>query len=195
MGVISEEKARLRTELQNALRTLSVSQRHQASSRIQKFLFDSHLWKSSQTIMLFSALPGEPRTIEILRQALQEDKICAYPKVHPATREMKLYSVRSPERLVRGNYGILEPDTDHAESVDISRVELICVPGLGFDPLGNRLGRGYGFYDRFLNQRQFTGRSAGLHFKCQLVPTIPTQSHDQKVDYLLNEIDGLKDVS
>jgi 5-formyltetrahydrofolate cyclo-ligase len=185
--VISEEKAQLRDELQNALRTFGTAARHQASTRIQQSLFRSDLWKKSQVILLFSALPGEPRTVEILKQGLAEGKICVYPKVDALKMDMRLFSVRSRERLVRGSFGILEPDVSHCEPVEFTDVELACIPGLGFDVAGNRIGRGYGYYDRFLSGENFQAVSIGCHFECQQVSAIPVEAHDRLVHYLLTE--------
>jgi len=185
--VIMEEKARLRTELQNALRTFGVAARHQASSRIHQLLFKSELWKTSQTILLFSALPGEPRTVEILQQGVEQGKQCVYPKVDPLKVKISLFAVKSAGRLIRGSFGILEPDPRFCDVVDFDTVDLALIPGLGFDPNGNRLGRGYGYYDRFLSNPEFKGTTIGCHFHCQLSSKIPVDEHDQAVDYLLNE--------
>jgi len=73
--MISQEKAALRTQMQSALRALGTAARHQASTRIQQHLIRSELWKSAQVIMFFSALPGEPRTMEFLRSALEDGKV------------------------------------------------------------------------------------------------------------------------
>lgn len=185
--MIAEKKAQLRTELQNALRTFGVSARHQASSSIQQHFYRSDLWKNHQSFLLFSTLPGEPRTVEILRQASQENKICLYPKVDTLKLRMDLYHVKSTEGLVRGGYGILEPSVDRCEPKDFKDVEVALIPGLGFDPSGKRLGRGFGYYDRFLAGDDFSGITIGCHFQCQLVDNIPVESHDRSVDYLLNE--------
>lgn len=185
--MIAEKKAQLRTELQNALRTFGVSARHQASTRIQQNLFRSELWKNHEVFLLFSALPGEPRTVEILKQAVEEGKTCLYPKVDPMKLKMDLYHVKSTQRLIRGSFGILEPATDRCDPKEFREVEVALVPGLGFDATGQRLGRGYGYYDRFLGGNDFKGITIGCHFECQLVDEIPVESHDRSVDYLLNE--------
>ncbi|MEM6821202.1 MAG: 5-formyltetrahydrofolate cyclo-ligase [Verrucomicrobiota bacterium] len=185
--MIPEEKVKLRTELQNSLRTFSVASRHQASSKIQHHLYRSDLWKQNRVILLFSALPGEPRTVEILREAISQEKVCAYPKVQPLKGEMKLYQVKSVERLVRGSFGILEPDTANCDPLEFRDIQMALIPGLGYDRTGNRLGRGYAYYDRFLSKEEFSGATIGCHFRCQLVDKIPVEAHDKSVDYLLNE--------
>ncbi|MEM6885108.1 MAG: 5-formyltetrahydrofolate cyclo-ligase [Verrucomicrobiota bacterium] len=185
--MISQQKAALRTEMQSTLRALGTAARHQASTRIQQHLVRSPLWKSAEVIMFFSALPGEPRTVELLRSGLDDGKVCVYPKTEPLKTDIRLFSVKSSERLVRGNFGIMEPDVAKCEEVEPETVDLACVPGLGFDVQGNRLGRGQGYYDRFLGQSDFTGKTIGLQFECQLIEKIPTECHDFPVQYLLSE--------
>lgn len=185
--MISEEKAALRTELQSKLRALGTAARHQASTLIQQHLTRSSLWKSAEVILFFSALPGEPRTVELLKSGLDEGKVCVYPKTEPLSCEMTLYSVKSPDRLVRGHFGIMEPEVSRCEEIEPGVVQLACVPGLGFDRKGNRLGRGHGYYDRFLSLPEFKGKTVGVQFDCQLIERIPTESHDYPVEYLLSE--------
>jgi len=185
--MISQEKVVLRTELQSTLRALGTAARHQASTRIQQHLVRSELWKSAKVIMFFSALPGEPRTVELLRFGLEDGKVCVYPKTEPLKTGVRLFSVKSFEQLVRGNFGIMEPDVSKCELIEPDAVDLACIPGLGFDRQGNRLGRGQGYYDRFLSQPEFSAKTVGLQFECQLVKKIPTECHDHPVEYLLSE--------
>jgi len=88
---------------------------------------------------------------------------------------------------VRGNFGIMEPDVSKCEEVLPQEIDLACVPGLSFDLYGNRLGRGQGYYDRFLSQPEFKGKTVGLQFESQLIKKIPTECHDYPVQYLLTE--------
>ena len=61
-------------------------------------------------------------------------------------------------------------------------MDLIVVPGLAFTPEGSRLGRGAGFYDRFLSTISRTTLKIGVCFEFQLVSEIPQESHDVKMD-------------
>ncbi len=71
------------------------------------------------------------------------------------------------------------------DPVPLSMIDLVIVPGIGFDLQGNRLGRGRGFYDRFLANPEFSGITCALAFEEQVVEKIPTDAHDIQVDMVV----------
>ena len=66
-------------------------------------------------------------------------------------------------------------------------IDLVIVPGMGFTAGGLRIGRGLGFYDRFLAQSQFIGRSCGLAFESQVLSDLPVLDHDMPLSMLVTE--------
>ncbi len=66
-----------------------------------------------------------------------------------------------------------------------SLIDLVIVPGLAFDPAGNRLGRGGGFYDRFLRRLRRSAITAGLAFDAQIIDTVPADDRDFAVDLIV----------
>lgn len=67
----------------------------------------------------------------------------------------------------------------------VVRPEWFLVPGVGFSHQGQRLGRGKGYYDRFLeNQR---GTKIGLAWSGQMKESIPVESHDSHMDFIVTE--------
>ena len=99
--------------------------------------------------------------------------------------ELELRHYTGPQDLVvQGRYNIPEPTG--ALFTDFAAIELAVIPGMAFDRCHHRLGRGKGYYDRFLSQPALAGvRKVGLCFDFQLLPTIPHEPHDQMVDDLL----------
>ena len=69
----------------------------------------------------------------------------------------------------------------------ISLIDLVIVPGLGFDEDGNRLGRGRGFFDRFLAHPEFQGVACGMALEEQMTPGIPVDALDRRVDMLVTD--------
>ncbi len=67
-------------------------------------------------------------------------------------------------------------------------IDLVIVPGVGFTAKGHRIGRGMGFYDRFLAQAEFIGVSCGLAFEEQVVPELPTLDHDICLGMLASDL-------
>jgi 5-formyltetrahydrofolate cyclo-ligase len=90
--------------------------------------------------------------------------------------------------LEKGTFGILEPKKslkkwDSSESKKVN-FDVIIVPGLGFTKSGKRLGRGGGYYDRFLAQHP-EARKVGVCFKEQILDDLPTESHDVRMDQII----------
>jgi 5-formyltetrahydrofolate cyclo-ligase len=69
----------------------------------------------------------------------------------------------------------------------VADIDLVVLPGLGFDPFGNRLGRGRGFYDRFLAHRDYRAVSCGLALEEQFVESVPVGPHDMPIDMLVTD--------
>ena len=105
--------------------------------------------------------------------------------------EIVPFHLWSLDELEVGYRGILEPKASLRQEpdriVDPEWIETVIVPGLAFDINGNRLGRGAGFYDRFLPKLPSTATIIGLAFECQVFESIPTERHDRPVDILITE--------
>ncbi|HEX3134937.1 MAG TPA: 5-formyltetrahydrofolate cyclo-ligase [Planctomycetota bacterium] len=78
-----------------------------------------------------------------------------------------------------GSYGIREPNPDRVPAAPLPTDATVLVPGVGFTRDGHRLGQGQGFYDRVLADHR--GHTIGIAFRCQVVATLPTEAHDQRV--------------
>ena len=81
--------------------------------------------------------------------------------------------------------GVREPVAGNP--VPVREIDLVVVPGLGFTITGFRIGRGMGFYDRFLAQSDFIGVSCGLAFDEQVVPDLPILDHDMPLSMLATD--------
>ena len=81
--------------------------------------------------------------------------------------------------------GVREPIAGKPIPSDL--IDIVVVPGLGFTPQGHRIGRGMGFYDRFLAQSGFMGISCGLAFDEQVVENIPVLDHDMPLSMLVTD--------
>ena len=106
--------------------------------------------------------------------------------------EIVAFRLWSLDDLEPGYRGISEPKAalrrEPGRIVDPKLIETVIVPGLAFDVNGNRLGRGAGFYDRFLPKLPPTTTVIGLAFECQVFESIPTEPHDRPVDILVTEV-------
>ena len=148
-------------------------------------------FRSARAIMIYLAIPGELDADEVAVAAWRDGKTVLVPKVRPEQRDMIAARIRSlATGLVAGSYGIREPAED--EVWPLEAIDLIVVPALAFDRSGVRLGRGGGFYDRFLAHPQVEAVKCGLAFDEQLVEALPADAHDWPVDMLVTDKEVLR---
>ncbi|MBQ8958289.1 MAG: 5-formyltetrahydrofolate cyclo-ligase [Bacteroidales bacterium] len=129
-------------------------------------------------VMLYSALPDEVQTQAFLEKWHLEKQI-----ILPTVVGDDIIPVeygRDTDFAV-GDFNILEPQNEPYTG----DFELIIVPGVAFDRRGNRLGRGRGYYDRFLSQHLNVKR-IGICFDFQLVDEVPAEPFDIKMDEILS---------
>lgn len=134
----------------------------------------------AQTIMAYYSLPDEVNTHALIDELVAEGKTVLLPKVTGAdTMELRRYTGRAD--LQEGAYHILEPVGE--PFTDLSAIDLILVPGLAFDAAGHRLGRGRGYYDRFLHSKNRPYYvKIGVCFDFQKVDEVPVDAHDIAMD-------------
>lgn len=152
-----------------------------ASARIMASPFMS----SAATVLLYAALPDEVPTRGLVEAVLcsrtsdGRKRRVALPLVVGNELVLREYV---PGRTVKGYAGIEEPSAQ-CPQISPEEIDLAVVPGVAFTIDGRRLGRGKGFYDRLLPSLKC--HKIGLCFECQIVPDIPCDSWDVKMDEVI----------
>jgi len=141
-------------------------------------------YKKAQRIMAFLSMPGEICLDSLLDQAIREGRHVYVPRCL-SRGVMEAVRLDSVSTAVNGKYGIR---TAPAENLSASpdTLDLILVPGVAFDEKGWRLGHGAAFYDRFLPKAQ-QASWIGIVWDMQIVPTVPKESHDVCIPFILTE--------
>lgn len=143
-----------------------------------------HPWyRQAQTVMAYCAKAPEPDITAVLEDILSSGKTLLLPQCE-SERTMTARRIGALSELRRGVYGIYEPEAE-TETVEQGRIDLILVPGLAFDKSGVRLGRGKGYYDRFL--AEYSGKTLGVCFHAALLDRIEKEPHDRPVDGVVTE--------
>jgi len=180
---LEDSKLALRTQVRQAVSAMPEAQRVVAAGQARSRLKERPLWKSAQSILFFAPLPEELDVWPLLIDALSLGKTVALPRFVTKTKSYVACQVRNPERDLRsGQFGIREPG-DHCSNLSLNRLDLVLVPGVAFDLIGRRLGRGKGFYDRLL--AAVSGTTCGVAFDQQIVREIPVAPHDVAVNCIL----------
>jgi 5-formyltetrahydrofolate cyclo-ligase len=141
---------------------------------------------AARSIALYSASQNEVDTGTILDDALAAGRQVYFPKV--SRRGVpEFVQIFSPGDLVVGRFGIAEPTGLNVLSPEDCGGLTVFVPGVLFDRRGHRLGRGGGWYDRALAQFGNRGFFIGLAYEIQIVESLPVESWDQTVHYVITE--------
>jgi 5-formyltetrahydrofolate cyclo-ligase len=144
-------------------------------------------WKRAEAVLLFMSMNGEIVTDPLVQGAFESGKRVYVPRVEG--QDLQFYRIRSLcGPWVRGSFGIREPDGRNADCLfSLEKPEIPCfvlVPGLAFDRQGGRLGRGKGYYDRFLGSAVSFFRdlyTLGVGMDEQLVERVPMGALDRRL--------------
>lgn len=183
----SAGKPEVRRGLRQRLAGLSPVQRRAQSASITSLVNALPEWKQARAVMLYLALPDEVDTAELFARAFAEGKTVAVPRIiDPAARRMVPVHIHSleEEKLQEAHFGIRVPLAE-PEEVPAGQLDLVLVPGLGFSSRGDRIGRGLGYYDRFLAQAELRAVLCGLAFDVQMADALPVDRHDRPMDLVV----------
>jgi len=174
--VSNKSKHILRERILPLLRNQKEEERVTKSLAIKHKLFQRQEFQKAQTILFYASFNGEVETFEMMREAQKLGKTIGLPRVVEDRKHMVPLSVVSLEQdLERGAYGILQPKADQKRELPLDSLELVIVPGVAFDSKNHRLGRGGGYYDRFLSELPRDIPTVGLAFDFQIVEALPFQ--------------------
>lgn len=153
----------------------------ESSAFISQLKANSH-FLHAQTLLLYSALPDEVPTQTLIDELVAQGKTVLLPRVVSDT-DMELRRYSGPADLQQGAFGIMEPTGELF--TDYAAIDVAIIPGMAFDDEGHRLGRGKGYYDRFLAKLSPTTYKIGLCFSWQRVDHVPTDDHDIPMDEVI----------
>ena len=179
-------KQDLRKRILTLLREQKEEDRLVKSLAIMDKLFQMQVFQDAKTVLFFASFNGEVHTFEMIKKALNLGKKVALPKIHKLMNQfLPILVTNLDEDLQEGSYGIKEPKNEKEQVLQNHDIDLAIVPGVAFDRQNNRLGRGGGYYDRFLKTLPSTSSTIGLAFDFQIVDSLPCQEHDVPVTCVL----------
>jgi 5-formyltetrahydrofolate cyclo-ligase len=173
-------KAELRHLIRQRKQAFSRQQLEEWSLDVMEHLKQEPHFRKAQTILLYHSLPDEVATSSLLDELT--NKTILLPRViNEEEMELRYYTGR--QDLHTGAFGIMEPCgklfTEYKE------IDVAVVPGMAFDTAGHRLGRGRGYYDRFLSRVPYIYK-IGVCFHFQLLGSVPSDENDIPMDLVIS---------
>jgi 5-formyltetrahydrofolate cyclo-ligase len=179
---MKDEVRRILIEQRNNLTKKEILEK---SNIIKNKLFELKEFKNAGTILFYVSYDNEVFTHEMIIQSISNKKNVIVPISDKKKKKLILSKLKNWDDLSIGSYGILEPKKEKIKKVSINKIDLIIVPGVGFDIKGNRIGHGKGYYDILLLNSKVL--RIGLAFELQIVKKIPVESYDIAVNKIVTE--------
>jgi 5-formyltetrahydrofolate cyclo-ligase len=186
-------KQELRKEIRSILKAMKKGIRKKKSRDIAENIFKTDLWARAETLLVFLSFQEEVDTDPIITAGLKAGKCVGIPRI--SGRDIVFHRIESTRPPCKVNrYGIRGPEPV-LPLIDPVCPEtgyiLVITPGLAFDRHLNRLGRGGGFYDRFIGlvraARPDNVCICGICFSGQFIEEVPVSDNDEKVDAVITE--------
>lgn len=174
------EKKQLRNKIRSIKRQYSSSQLEELSLHVLDQLDTNEHLCQAKVILAYYSLNDEVNTHQYIDHLIEIGKQVLLPVVVDS-KNMILREYTGKQDLKEGAYHIQEPIGKLFPQKEYSKIELGIIPGIGFDKQGNRLGRGKGYYDRFLTKVPQMYK-IGICFPFQLVEQVPTNITDIPMD-------------
>lgn len=183
----SQQKAEIRRAVLAKLAAMSDKQRHDGSAAACSRLTALEVFQHASVVMLYMPLASEVDLTPVAIRCFQTGKTVCVPLVDWKRRDMEPVEVTSFDDHVMevDEHGLRMPRGGAPIPPDL--LDLVVVPGLAFDAHGHRLGRGGGFYDRFLGRLRRTAATVGLGFDVQITDEVPVNDGDVSVDIVVTD--------
>lgn len=185
MKTLTEQKAEIRKEIANEIDALPQECLRSAGAGIGERLISLPEYRAAGTVLAFASTNAEPDIWPFLRRVLADGKHLALPVcTGPGLMEFRV--VTELDTLASGRYGILEPSAE-SELVSPEAIDFAMIPCVTCNRAGDRLGRGGGYYDRFL--AVYAGPAAAVCPEALMREAIPIGPLDRPVPIVVTERD------
>jgi len=180
-----KDKGSLRNHYLNLLKEQNKQDALRKSQLIALQFWKLPVIQQAQTILFYASSSFEVDTLAMIDKASFLGKRVALPIVEQNQRKLIPTLISSMEDVHKGTYGIAEPILDPNKEILLQDLDVVIVPGLAFDNNNHRLGRGAGYYDRFLKTLPKHVSTVGLAFDFQLTDSLPIEAHDVRLAFVI----------
>jgi len=179
-------KHKIRRHIKNIISSYSMLEKAQKSAIIKGTLFNEEEFKKARVVMFYVSLKDEVDTLAMIDEALKAGKRIAVPVILKKENRLIAGEIHNRlEDLESQHFGIYQPRQDRVKEVPLDDIDLVVVPGVAFDRKNIRLGRGHGYYDKFLSGLPKRTKTIGLAFDFQVLEDLPQDPHDVPVSKII----------
>lgn len=178
-------KQEARKKLLMLRKNLSKNEVLEKSEKIKYRLFKMSEFTQASTILFYVSYDNEVYTHEMIKESIANKKNVVVPFTDIKNKKLILSKLDCWDDLSPSAYNILECKKEKIKEISVNELDLIIVPGVGFDKHGHRIGHGKGYYDNLLkNSEKLT---IGLAFEFQIIENIPIEKHDISIKKIVTE--------
>lgn len=175
------DKKSIRKSMLKQRKSLTEEEQKEAGQKALNIFIQDPIVRQAQTFHLYYPIHGELSTLSILDWLWNNNKTVVMPRTDFEARKMLHHIVCGYKELEETTFTMHEPEP-HTPLWQ-GKLDIIIVPGVAFDCSMNRLGYGGGFYDQFLATTEAV--KVAFAYEFQILPNLPVEAHDQKVDCIL----------
>ena len=184
---ILEKKDAIRRDMLSRLKSQPPGDRNTKSLRIKELALRSPFFMKAEVILFYAATSFEVDTRPLILECIKMGKRAALPVTDTSRKKLVPVVIDNMESLAKSSLGIMEPAREEEKILSPESLDLIVVPGIAFDKSGNRLGRGAGYYDRFLADLPANTVKVGLAFDFQMIDAVPAvPGLDIRLDFVIS---------
>ncbi len=188
MNLPEDDKKKIREEVLARRKKGTTPQRVLKSADILQKLFELEIMAGAKWLHFYCSAGSEVETSGMIAHAIGSGLRVSVPWMDVQANHLVLSEVLDPTRDLSPNLaGIPEPKEDAFRPVSLEAMDLFVIPGVAFDEKGGRLGKGKGYYDRLLSSMAGRKPVVALAFESQMVPEVPMEEHDIRVDWVITE--------
>ncbi|MFT9848885.1 5-formyltetrahydrofolate cyclo-ligase [Aneurinibacillus sp. REN35] len=182
-----EKKRKLRRHILAQRAYIAEEERRECSKEATMRLLTIPAIQNAERIFSFLSFGDEIELDGFIDWCIAEGKEVYVPKTYGKEKRMVPYRFKGWDVLIKGVYGIREPNENECMPWNGKSFDAIIVPGVGFTERGERLGYGGGFYDRFFAGFSILPPLVAVCYEMQIVSSLPTEEHDRRVDRIVTE--------
>jgi len=183
----TDRKNAVRTRMRAQLHALTDVERASRSASACARILKSPAFQSAVCVMLYMPLRSEVDVMAVVLEAFRLGKTVCVPCVTDGCKSMHAVEIKSMDDESMASDALGVPAPRSGREIPQDSIDLVITPGVAFDLRCERLGRGGGFYDRFLAKSHRQTRAVGICFDFQLIDEIPTSADDVPVHAVVTD--------